>query len=66
MYFHTKKELSPLDKVLTHWSRDKIATIFQMAYSNAFCWMKMYEFPLIFHWSLFLMFQLTIIQHWFR
>ena len=28
--------------------------------------LKMYEFWLIFHWSLFLRVQLTIIQHWFR
>ena len=36
--------------------------------SNAFSWMKMYEFRLQFQtgWSLFLRFQLTIFQHWFR
>ena len=34
--------------------------------SNAFSWMKMLEFRLSFHWSLFLSVQLTIIQHWFR
>ena len=28
--------------------------------------MKIYEFRLRFHWSLFLRFELTIIQHWFR
>ena len=28
--------------------------------------MKMYEFRLRFHWSLFLRFELTIFQHWFR
>ena len=28
--------------------------------------MKMYEFRLRFHWSLFLRVQLTIFQHWFR
>ena len=27
---------------------------------------KMYEFRLGFHWSLFLRFELTIFQHWFR
>ena len=53
-------------KTLTHWGRDKIAAISQMTFSNAFSWMKKYEFHLIFHRSLFLRFQLTIIQHWFR
>ena len=33
---------------------------------NAFSWMKMYDFRLRFHWSLFLRVQLTISQHWFR
>ena len=51
---------------LTHWGRDKMATIFQTTISNAFSWMKMYEFWLIFHWSLFLRVQLTFFQHWFR
>ena len=48
--------------VLTH----KIAAISQTTFSNAFSWMKMYEFRLRFHWSLFLRFQLTIFQHCFR
>ena len=51
---------------LTHWGRDKMAAIFQTTFSNEFLWMKMYEFRLSFHWSLFLGFQLTIFQHWFR
>ena len=34
--------------LLTHWGRDKIATIFWTTFSNAFSWMKMYEFPLKF------------------
>ena len=33
---------------------------------KAFSWMKMLEFRLIFHWSLFLRVQLTIFHHWFR
>ena len=40
--------------VFTHWGRDKIATISQTTVSNVFSWMKMYEFRLKFHWSLFL------------
>ena len=51
---------------LTHWGWDKMATIFQTAFSNAFSWMKMNEFRLGFHWSLFLRFELTIFHHWFR
>ena len=42
-----------------------MAAIFQ-TYSNGFPWMKMYEFWLKFHRSLFLGVQLTIFQHWFR
>ena len=51
---------------LTHWGRDKMAAVSQTTLSNAFSWMKMLEFRLRFHWSLFLRIQLTIIHHWFR
>ena len=47
---------------LTHWGQDKMATIFQ-TFSNAFSWMKIYEFCIRFHWSLFLRFKLIIFQH---
>ena len=40
--------------------------ISQTTFSNAFSWMKMYEFRLRFHWTLFLRFESTIFQHWFR
>ena len=40
--------------------------ISQTTFSNAFSWMKMHEFRFRFHWSLFLRFELTIFQHWFR
>ena len=36
------------------------------AFPSAFSWMKMFEYRLKFHWSLFLRVQLTIFQHWFR
>ena len=49
-----------------HWSRGKIVAISQTTFSNAFSWMKMYEFRLRFHWNLFLRLELTIFQHWFR
>ena len=51
---------------LTHWGRDKMDAISQTTLSNAFSCMKMFQFRLKFHWSLFLRVQLTIFQHWFR
>ena len=53
-------------RILTHWGRDKMDAISQTTFSSAFSWMKIFEFWLIFHWSLFLRVQLTIFQHWFR
>ena len=50
---------------LTHWGRDKMTTISQTTVSNAFSWIKLYEFRLEFHWILSLRVQLTIFQHWF-
>ena len=38
----------------------KIAAILQTTFSNAFSWMKMYEFRFRFHWSLFPRFELRI------
>ena len=38
---------------LTHWGRDELAAIYKTTFSNAFCWMKMHEFRLRFHWNLF-------------
>ena len=51
---------------LTHWGRDKMAAISQTTLSIAFSWMKMLEFRLNFHWSLFLRVRLRIFHHWFR
>ena len=45
---------------------DKMDAISQTIFSNAFYWMKILEFWLKLHWSLFLRIQLTIFQHWFR
>ena len=47
--------------LLTHWGGDKMAAIFQTTLSNAFSWMKMFEFRLRFHWILFPGVQLTIL-----
>ena len=61
-----RTELMLLRQHLTHWGWDKMTAIFQTTFSNAFSWIKMYEFRLGFHWSLFLRVQLIIFQHWFR
>ena len=51
---------------LAYWDRGQIAAISQTIFWNVFSWMKMYEFRLRFHWNMFLRFELTIVQHWFR
>ena len=51
---------------LTHWGRDEMDNISQTTFSNVFSSIKMLEFILKFHWSLFLRVQSTIFQHWFR
>ena len=51
---------------LTHPPLDKMDAILQTIFSDAFFWMKSFVFWLKFHWSLFLIVQLTITQHWFR
>ena len=43
-----------------------MAANFLPTFSNAFSWMKIYEFRLRFHWSLFQMVLSTIFQHWLR
>ena len=40
--------------------------LFQRTFSNAFSWMKTYEFWLKFRRSMFPGIKLTILQHWFR
>ena len=40
--------------LLTHWGHDKMAAILQTTLSNAFSWIKMFEFQLELHWGLFL------------
>ena len=54
-----------LQRTLTHWDRDKMDAISQTAFWSAFSWMKIVEFRLKFHGSLFLRVQMTIFQHWF-
>ena len=52
--------------LLSHWGWDKMSAISQTIYSNAFSWMKICEFRLIFQWNLVWLVELTIFQHWFR
>ena len=49
---------------ISHWSRDKMAAILQTTFSNAFSWMKVFGFRLIFHWNLFPRVQLVQIMAW--
>ena len=49
--------------ILTYLCRDKMAAVFQTAFSNAFSWMKMHEFRFILNWSLFLWVTLLLFQH---
>ena len=51
---------------LTHWGRDKMDAISHRTLSNAFSWMKMLEFRLNFHWSVFIRVKSIIFQHCFR
>ena len=51
---------------LTHWGWDKMVTIFQTTFSNAFSWMKINKCWLRFQWSLFSRAQLSIFPYWFR
>ena len=54
----------PMMVRLIHGGWGKIADILQTTFSSTFSSMKMVEFWLKFHWSLFLRVQLTISKHW--
>ena len=60
------QHLLMLFSLTTHWGWGNMAAIFQTAFLDAFCPMKMYNFRLRFCWSLFPRVQLTIFQHWYR
>ena len=51
---------------LTHLPLDKMASISQLILWDAFAWVTSFVFWLKFHWSLFLIVQLTMSQYWFR
>ena len=53
-------------RLWTRWCWDKITAISWTASSNAPSSMKLYEFLLILHCTLFLRIKLTIFQQWFR
>ena len=55
-----------VQRLLTHWGRDKADAISQTTFWSAFSWMKTLEFRLKFHWSLFPRVQLIIFQYRFR
>ena len=61
-----KLKMQPNIANWTPWSRDEIDPISQTTFLNAFSWIKINELCLEFHWSLFLRFELTIFQHWFK
>ena len=52
--------------LLTHLPLDNMDAISQTTFSNAFLWLKNVAFWFKFCWSLFLIVQLTISQHWIR
>ena len=52
--------------ISTHWGRDKMAAIFQTAFSNASFLIKINKFRLRTQWSLCPRVQSKILQHWFR
>ena len=64
--YTTSATLALILNALTHWDRDKMDAISQTTFSNAFSRMKMFEYRLKFHWSLFPRVRLTISHHWFR
>ena len=49
-----------------HWGLVKTAAIFQTTFSDAFSWMKTFEFQTTFYRTMFLRMLFTIWQHWFR
>ena len=55
-WMHTQHAIAMISflSILTHWGRDKMDAVSQTTLSKAFSWMKMLEFRLRFHWSLFL------------
>ena len=59
-------ELFILVVLLTHWGRDRMASIFQTTFSNQLSWMEICTFRLRFHWSLFPGVRLTTFHHWLR
>ena len=58
--------VTDLEIGVTHGGRDKMEAMSQTTFQNAFSWMKMFKFRLIFHSSLFPRLQLTTSGHWFR
>ena len=53
----------PSEKYLNTLRPSQMDAIWQTTFSSAFSWIKMFEFLLTFHWSLFLRVESTIFQH---
>ena len=60
-HMYTEPQSTPF---WTHWGRDKMYSNFLILFANVFSSMKIYRFPLRFHWNLLAGVQLTIFQHW--
>ena len=64
-FYQKKSALSPKGQWVNSLRPRQMAAFSQTTLSNAFSWMKILEFRLKNHWSLFLRVLLTIFQHWF-
>ena len=62
-FIQESKCIDPVFNTLRPRQKDVIS---QTTFSNAFSWMKMFEYRLKFHWNVFRGVQLTISQHWCR
>ena len=56
----------PTFPVFNSFPLDKMATISQTIFSDAFSWMKSFVFWEVCYWNLFVRVESTIFQHWFR
>ena len=59
-------ELHTITNKISHWGWDKMADMFTDGIFKCIFLIKNIWILIKFHWSLFLRFQLTIFQHWFR
>ena len=55
-----------LPRPLTHLGQNIMAAVFPKTFAKAFSWIKILTCWWKCHWNIFPMFQLKILQHWFR